>query len=618
MSTQDASQPSGDGTDIIDGATQMEVQVERRLRVWPSSVTEVARWCRAAKVVPISSLEVMGANEHERRQLAALGGVAAALARRSDPEFDFSVFPLPVIRWLQSAPSPPPKLIDALCADLNGGSDPLALIYERIVSGPRRRRLGTFFTPEPVLDYMKAIVKELPKAPQVVADPGAGVGAFSAASLRWWRKAEVHAVDVNLVTLGLLATRPGVAKVSGSRDTGRLRVRHEDFLEWLTTHWPTLEGPRLILGNPPYTRHQLLTASEKEAAQMAAGDLGPGARAGLSTYFLAAALSALAPADSLCLLLPANWLEADYARSVRKRIWESGKREVQLHLFSNELNVFPSAQVAAMVVFVGSQRRSEQMLKVFNVNGGLEDGFRSSLVGEVGRNGGTPSSFSPTRLLADSRVGKGGAAKGTVPLASVAIVRRGVATGANGFFLRTGEERESLPEGSCVPAISRLRSLEGDVLDTLAHQRLSDGGARCWLLALDEEKLEDPKLKQLVATAEEVGVHLGHLCSQRNPWYVLETIVPPDILVSPMGKDRFRIVTNSIHAVPTNTLYGLRLRRRGKETVSANIAALAAWLGSDDGQLAMRASARNHHGDGLLKLEPRALGSVQIPLHLVS
>ncbi|MEU5914832.1 Eco57I restriction-modification methylase domain-containing protein [Micromonospora sp. NPDC047527] len=560
----------------------------------------------------------MGANENERSQLAALGGVAAAIARRSNPDMDFSSFPHHVQRWLLSAPQPSPDLVDALCLDLDGKSDPLALIYERIVSGPRRRRLGTFFTPAAVLDYISELVKDLPKAPRVVADPGAGVGAFSAAALQWWKKAEVHAVDVNLVTLGLLATRPGVAQHGGSREATRLKIRHEDFLEWLTTRWGELDGPRLILGNPPYTRHQLLTSSEKEAAQAAAGELSPGARAGLSTYFLAAALASLAPVDSLCLLLPANWLEADYARSVRKRIWESSRRDVQLHLFPNDLNVFPSAQVAAMVIFVGPQRRTAQTLKVYNVTGSLEEGFRRGALGEITRNGPVPASFSPKRLLSTSRASRGVSVKSTVPLASVAVVRRGVATGANTFFLRTSEEMGLLPAGSCVPAISRLRSLEGDILDAASHGKLGEDGVRCWLLDLDEDKAQDPALKELIASAEEQRIHEGHLCSKRKPWYALEKIIAPDILVGPMGKDRFRIVVNQIFAVPTNTLYGLRLRRRsGESSVRAGIETLAAWLRSDDGQLAMRASARNHHGDGLVKLEPGALGLVEIPQDLL-
>jgi hypothetical protein len=209
---------------------------ERNLRVWPSSVSEVARWCRSVKLDPIPDNDVVGPNLHERRQLAALGGVAAALADRSMPPIHIKAFPIAVQHWLKNAPRPPAALVDALCADLREGFDPLALVYERIVAGPRRRRLGTFFTPTAVLDYMHAIVRRLPVRPEVVADPGAGVGAFTVAALRWWRECEVHAVDVNLVTLGLLATRPDLFRRSLADTQGHGKVGHAgDSSRWLRT-----------------------------------------------------------------------------------------------------------------------------------------------------------------------------------------------------------------------------------------------------------------------------------------------------------------------------------------------------------------------------------------------
>jgi adenine-specific DNA-methyltransferase len=591
---------------------------ERNLRVWPMSVSEVARWCRAAKIDPIPQSEVPGANHRERQQLAALGGIATALARRSKAPVNFDGFPDPVQRWLKEAPEPPAELIDALFEDLDSSVDPLALVYERIVAGPRRRWLGTFFTPAPVLAYMRGIVKKLPQPPQAVADPGAGVGAFTVAALQWWHEAKVHAVDVNLVTLGLLATRPDLA---GHRLTdtsrSRLRIRHEDFLEWLTGRWPQLDGPRLLLGNPPYTRHQQMTASEKAAARAAVGDLAPGLRSGLSTYFLAASLAALGPSDSLCLLLPANWLEADYAKPVRRRLWTSANRPTELHLFSNDLNVFPGTQVAAMVIFVGPEKKRPQRLKIFRVSGDLESGFNRPTAEEIERVGPTPPSFSPRKLLAIPRPILSGAPKET-PLGVLTVVRRGVATGANSFFLRTRSEADELPADACVPAISKLRDLPSDNLDDEEHAGLSARGARCWLLTVDEGKAKDPTVQKVIDQGESLDFHQRYLCRARDPWYAVETIPAPDILIGPMGKESFRVVINTIGAIPTNTLYGLRLSRSLEGTLSSNVEILATWLRSAQGQDALRSAARNHHGDGLVKLEPGALKEVRVPQDVVS
>ena len=47
-----------------------------------------------------------------------------------------------------------------------------------------------------------------------------------------------------------------------------------------------------------------------------------------------------------------------------------------------------------------------------------------------------------------------------------------------------------------------------------------------------------------------------YLVSQRDPWYAVERAEPPDVIVSPMGKDRFRAVANDAAILIANSLYG--------------------------------------------------------------
>ncbi|WP_189836799.1 Eco57I restriction-modification methylase domain-containing protein [Streptomyces umbrinus] len=574
-------------------------------------VSDVVKWCRGRNLTPLPETAVPGTNERERSILAALGGVSEALAQRAEIGLSRKNMPGEVQDWLCSAPAPPTDLIERLLGALKEAAyDPLALIYERIVASPRRRRLGTFFTPEPVLDYMKAILDlRLAEAPRTVADPGAGVGAFTTSALSWWPRSAVHAIDVNLVTLGLLATRPGFHQVG---ERGKLHVRQEDFLGWLGEKWPRLRGPRLIMGNPPYTRHQQLTQDQKKQAQAASGTISLGLRAGLSTYFLAASLTALRPRDSLCLLLPANWLEADYARAVRSHLWRTTRRKVELHLFPNHLEVFPGTQVAAMVIFVGPVSDEHQEMTLYRVAENGQSGFSGILQNQIQRE----SCPLPVAFTADAlnpRIKKNRKQEATVPLAEIVHIRRGVATGANRFFLRTLDEKNQLPEGSCVRAVSRIRDLPGDVLSLAEHEKLGKDGLRCWLLKLDNSSAQIPEIRNLLNEGELEGVHERHLCKVRSPWYALERIIVPDLLIGPMGKSRFRVIVNDVGAIPTNTLYGLRLRN---PSLSGSVNYLAQWLSGDEGQAALRTVARQH-GDGLLKLEPGPLSAVPVPARVL-
>ncbi|MEV7090257.1 Eco57I restriction-modification methylase domain-containing protein [Streptomyces sp. NPDC093085] len=511
-------------------------------------------------------------------------------------------------------PEPPAELTTRLLTRIDGSVDPLASIYERIVAGHRRRQLGTFFTAPSVLEYIKGILDlSLPTAPSTVVDPGAGVGAFTTAALNWWPNARIHSIDVNLVTLGLLAVRPkGKGDIHGKECQQRLKIRQQDFLDWLTRHWPSEGRPRLILGNPPYTRHQQLSAGVKSKAQQFCADLAPGMRAGLSTYFLAAGLRSLGPQDSLCLLIPHNWLEADYGRPIRNYLWKALNRKVELHLFSNQEGIFPGAQVGAMVVFVGPRTKQEEPMTMHHVAGNLTDGFSTSTSHAMTRTGAPPSAFH-----SDSWSNRSGGRPQQraieVPLGEIVHIRRGVATGANRFFLRSLPERQQIDPNLTVRAISRLRDVSSNVLDLDAHEELSLAGVSCWLLALTEDSANDPSVVPLLREGIRDGIHERYLCKTRSPWFVLEKVVAPDLLIGPMGKQGFRIVVNSVGAVPTNTLYGMRMRRNGN--VQGAVGRLADWLASADGQEALRMRARRH-GDGLLKLEPGSLATVLIPRHV--
>ena len=574
-------------------------------------VSEVARWCRGATIEPLREDLVPGTNERERRQLAALGGVAKALS--GDPAGTSNAqLPPPVLNWLATDSTPPLDLIESLRSSLSNHVDPLALVYERIVAGSRRRKLGTFFTPKPVLEYVRQLLKRrLRAAPATIADPGAGVGAFTLGSLKWWTAATVFALDVNLVTLGLLATRPDLTSKLNKRKTGqRARFVQQDFLTWIEEEWTNLPGPRLILGNPPYVRHQQLTTQEKEQAQRICGELAPGLRAGLSTYFLAASLKHLGSQDSLCLLLPANWLEADYARPLRQHLWRSTRRAVELHIFDNDTGVFPGAQVPAMILFVGSESTRVSDFTVHRIKGTIQDGFRSNGKSKVNREESIPNTFTVNEIgTAHSKLP---CPQESIPLGSLTRIRRGVATGANSFFLRTLEEKNMLSPDHTVRAVSRLRDLDSDILDDAAHDQLGKRGARCWLLTPNKVE-EDPELQRLLMEGEGAGVHLAYLCRQRTPWYQVEKITPPDILIGPMGKEGFRIVLNRCEAIPTNTLYGLRV---SPSHGALNAEKLAKWLASGDGQKLLQLHARQH-GDGLLKLEPGALARVPVPIEIV-
>jgi adenine-specific DNA-methyltransferase len=543
-------------------------------------------------VAPLLEDAVPGTTDRERSALAALGGVAGALAGSQPTDW-----PPDLNAWMAGAPAPPADLMRLARGEIEGGRDVLALLYESLVSGRNRRRLGTFFTPPAVVEFMLDLAEEVAGPPSSVIDPGAGVGAFSLAAKRRWPDADVTAVDLNLVTLGLLAARP----------SGKLRVVLENYLLWVTGN-DLPRTPRIWIGNPPYTRHQELSPAAKLVAQASAGELVKSGLAGLSAYFLAATLRAMSPEDALCFLLPGSWIDSRYGRLLRERLRVEDRRLVRFEGFSSADSVFPGTRVTAMVLVVGPEQPA-------HAQPWMTSNIRMEATG-----------LARTRPVSRERSAAGlgelgcwlwprrrPARSDSVDLGTIARVRRGVATGANEWFLLTQAKRDELPPDATIRAVRRLRGVDVDHFDLASHEALAQAGERCWLLRVEDEEQRHSTetLAKWLDAAEQAGVPNRYLASHREPWYRLEAVDPPSLVLSPMGKKRMRVVINEAKAVPSNALYGLYVE-------DADVAhAVGHWLAGDTGQLALFEHARAY-GGGLFKLEPKDVGRIRVPRSLLT
>jgi adenine-specific DNA-methyltransferase len=565
------------------------------------ALSDLITWVMAQEIASLPHHLVPGTSDDERRALAALGGVAWTLAEGVSPSW-----PEEVRAWMEEAPRPPNSLIKTVRPTLADRDDVLARCYEHIVTGRNRRRLGTFFTPPAVVEFMLDHSESVMGTPATIVDPGAGVGAFTLAARRRWPTSRVVAVDINLVTLGLLATRCQVEHVAD------VELVLDNYLSWTAKGYQELDLPRLTIGNPPYTRHQdLKDKAKKQVAMDAGGDLISSGLAGLSTYFLAAALNALEDQDSLCLLLSGTWTEARYGREVREALWKEAHRLTEFRAFPPDLVVFPGTRVTAMTLLLGPVKDQAQPMTTATA---LPDsnGVRTINVRSRTRRGPVPETLG-TWLWPRPPSTR----KSQLALGEIAQVRRGVATGANRFFFLTDAARDGLPGGTTIPALVRLRHVRGRVLDKIAHDEIGRQGLQRWLLFLDDEALvQDPRVQTLLETGVKAGLPDRYLLSDRDPWYRVETVRPPDLFVSPMSKALFRAVPNEVGAVHSNSLYGLYLRDNFLTLSFRDSPGLARcvtnYLNNDEGQRAIRAQGR-HYGHGLIKLEPGNLLSVVIP-----
>lgn len=572
--------------------------VRRRIRTWMESVAPTDR--ADADLQVRSSVIVAGATPLERLRLAALGGLARAVAGEH-----LGAVPDAVASWIATADPPPSDVYDAVIDALRQGDDPLAEAYNACISAANRRQLGTVFTPTEVVEHMLELVtNSLDGQPACVIDPGAGVGAFTVAAARRWPSARIIAVDINPVTLGLLAARIAYEQTHDcrwSRRTGDLDLQLADYARALPRLFAAdSPSPIVTLGNPPYTRTQSLAGTYKRQAERLLKVVEMTGHANLATVFQALTFEYLRADDLSCMVLPGSIVYTDAARGLRQAMW-NGSRAVEIHRWRADTKPFVGRNVQAAVLMIGPETADPgpiRLARAESKKGNVALIERWSME----RNEPSPDNW----FWVEDTTDEPGA---TLPLTAFAKVRRGTATGANFFFFLTDSQRSALPDEAVTRAVASLRRFEGTVMTIGAHSEWGGTDEPRWLLALNPQKPVPTALVDYLDDNRDV-VSRRHLSTQRKEWWAITELPRPDILISPLTQKKFKIVVNEAKAVASNNLLGLTV-------AEGDPAPLASWLRSDAGQKELRRVSRRYSG-GSFKVEPGGLKRLQVPKSVVA
>ena len=202
-------------------------------------------------------------------------------------------------------------------------------------------------------------------------------------------------------------------------------------------------------------------------------------------------------------------------------------------------------------------------------------------------------------------------------------VKRGIATGANDFFIldRTRAHDLGLPEEVLRPLLPKVRQLPTDEVAARSDGYPDLEPQLCLLdcdLSDSQVRQRYPRLSDYLTSADGTGIRERNLVRHRRPWYRQEQREPAPYLCTYMGRGQngsppLRFIWNRSKAVATNTYLFLYPK-----------AALAELLQSDDTkardvfELLKRASrdtmgtAWRTHAGGMHKIEPGDLRRVKL------
>lgn len=377
-----------------------------------------------------------------------------------------------------------------------------------------------------------------------------------------------------------------------------------------------------IVANPPYIRHHRISPEKKEKLkQTSISILGKvlDGRAGLHVYFLIRALSLLQKNGRLAFIMPADTCEGKFAGD----LWDWITKHYSLEAvvtFSPEATPFPGVDTNPMIFFIRNDQPSRNFwwVKCWEyqtnalerwVQSDFKEKFHNNVLTVMERDlseGLFTGLSRPPMSRADSRY----------VLGDFAYVVRGIASGANDFFLMTEERAQKLgiPERFFVRAIGRTRDISSEEISQKTIEFLCAKGRPTLLLNLGGQPLEfyPEAVRQYLKQGEELGLHQRPLISQRKPWYKMETRVPPPFLFAYLGRRNARFIRNTARVTPLTGFLCVYPKYNDADFIERLWRAL-----NHPSTLANLRLVGKSYGDGAIKVEPRALEKLPIPDQVV-
>jgi adenine-specific DNA-methyltransferase len=202
------------------------------------------------------------------------------------------------------------------------------------------------------------------------------------------------------------------------------------------------------------------------------------------------------------------------------------------------------------------------------------------------------------------------------PLSSFCKVVRGIASGANEFFFLTKEQIHELglDKRFFVRAIGRTRDCSNSVLTTSILEELSTKSRPTWLLNLGDvaESSLPKRMKDYLNKGVKSGFSERALIKSRRPWYKMERRSPPAILFAYLGRRDCRFILNQANVVPLTGFLCVYPINTDKQAIRKLWQAL-----NHPDTLSNLQFVGKSYGNGALKVEPRQLDSLEIPLSVL-
>lgn len=495
-------------------------------------------------------------------------------------------------------------LLDQSVADfvMNSTSpEAIDLAYTEQAPKAHRRKFAQFFTPPSIASLMADWVSE--KSPKLVLDPALGTGILARAVGKRLPNSKIVGYEIDPA----VAVAAKKATILAGID---VEIREADFLDANPSE--RFDG---IIANPPYLRHHDLANSAQRIAQIgSACDIRLSGLTNAYALFLLDCCRRLNAGGRLAFIIPTEWTNSNFGKPIKEYLLKN--RFLRAIIYVCHTNtIFEDALTTSSILLVEKCETPPSVVRTLFVASDAElpkldelFGARESRLAMASRD------FKSDQLLQtakwDDLIRRGDmlVPNGFVPLRLLATTKRGIATGANGFFhisLATARQH-GIVEERLIPCIGKANDVTSLNFGIESFAELIKKERPTHLINFSGEL--STAEKSYVQQGEAQGLHQRYLTQKRAPWYSNEKIHVAPIWAAVFGRECMRFILNTARVANLTAFHGVYPLQTDPNFVNA----LAATLNSNIVQGVMKSEMRVY-GGGLNKVEPRDLLDVKVP-----
>lgn len=462
----------------------------------------------------------------------------------------------------------------------------------------KRKKFAQFFTPFEIAKFMASWVVGGEREIETVLDPAVGLGVFirAIASVTDKQvKVKGYDIDPSILSIAKRALSSLKEKLSIS-----LICKDYMFNDWNNKY----DG---VICNPPYFKFQDFETKD-DALQEFQYRLGMNLSGFTNIYalFLLKSVTQLNINGRCAYIIPSEFLNSDYGKMVKEYLIRL-KTLRYIVVFDFSSNVFDDALTTSSIFLFSNDtfKNGVEFITIFN----KEELLRISEQLTFYPNVSLPSKYidfeklDPTVKWRSYYQGSNSEKyKNLVEFSKYAKVSRGIASGANDYFLFNNEKAKqfSIPQKYLEPIISKANQVSGHFFTRDHFLNLSKLNKDVFLFNATD--IENPKVQEYIELGEKLEVHKKHLTSHRTPWYAIENRLPAPIWVSVFSRGGLRFIRNESGIRNLTTFHCVYLNIHAMKKIDLLFAYLLTPISKE-----IFSDNRREYGGGLEKFEPNDL-----------